>query len=581
MRTPSRRQTALAVAVCAAALFYVFPHYPALNNPNENVRVYMTAAIVEEGRYEIDGMRARWGWVNDAACVERGGDAPASPCVTPRAAPGRSRHYYSVKAPGTSLLGVPFYAAYRAYAGDSFDREEALWALRAGATILPLLLFFAFFHRFLHQTIERAPLADLGFYSVTLGSVLLGYGYLFASHATSAAAAFSAFGLLELARRRGGASLRASFVAGVCAAGASFFEYPAFIASALLCLFALWALRPRRRLLPFALGAALPTLAMMHFQWRAFDNPLSPGHLFVENAAFRALHEQGLFGSSGFHADAALRLLVDLRLGLLTTSPLFVLAPAGLLLLVWRRPSRAGGVVAAAICLLTYLMICTMVMWDGGWAIGPRYLVLTLPFLGWASVVALDRGARRWPRSMLALGLGCLGGGLLVSGLLSMYYPHLPPEISRPLSQLFPTLLAQDFAPHNAANLLGLYGTLSMLPMAVLGAGVWLAIARRGRLGWAAGVGALLLSGALVFPRARLPVPAHDPSLRMRTFICEHWSPAGHDRPTRLRDRLLAEGPAGSAEEWRQLADAYEATGRADLARAARRASEAAAARGQ
>src|SRR5687767_7718645 len=88
----SRRHSLIAVALCACAYLYVFPYQWRLNNPNENVRFYMTAALVEEGRYEIDGMRKRWGWVNDAAI--HGG------------------HVYSVKAPGASLLAVPGYALY-------------------------------------------------------------------------------------------------------------------------------------------------------------------------------------------------------------------------------------------------------------------------------------------------------------------------------------------------------------------------------------------------------------------------------------------------------------------------------------
>src|SRR5688572_3424829 len=95
------------------ASLYVFPYYLRINNPNENVRLQMTAAIVDDGTYRIDDVRRRWGWTNDAAVYEG--------------------HYYSVKAPGTSLLGVPVYWAYRTVcdlAGAEVDRVTALWLLR-------------------------------------------------------------------------------------------------------------------------------------------------------------------------------------------------------------------------------------------------------------------------------------------------------------------------------------------------------------------------------------------------------------------------------------------------------------------
>ena len=89
---PSRRRTLAALALCAFAYLYVFPYQPRINNPNENVRLYMTAALAEQGTYVIDDYRARWGWVNDCAV--------------------RDGHAYSVKAPATSFLGVPAYWLY-------------------------------------------------------------------------------------------------------------------------------------------------------------------------------------------------------------------------------------------------------------------------------------------------------------------------------------------------------------------------------------------------------------------------------------------------------------------------------------
>ena len=152
MADPSKRHSLLATALCAFAYLYVFPYQERINNPNENVRLYMTAAIVEEGRYEIDGLRARWGWVNDAATHDG--------------------HVYSVKAPGTSLLAVPAYAAYlfggRAF-GHAFDRTEALWVCRVFASVLPMLVFFYFMHRFLRRRGHHPLLLDAAFFSVALG----------------------------------------------------------------------------------------------------------------------------------------------------------------------------------------------------------------------------------------------------------------------------------------------------------------------------------------------------------------------------------------------------------------------------
>ena len=75
-------QTAAATGLVAFVLLYVFPCFPTLNNPNENVRFYMTASLVEDGTYAIDAVRALWGRVNDGACVDLAPDGARSPCTT-------------------------------------------------------------------------------------------------------------------------------------------------------------------------------------------------------------------------------------------------------------------------------------------------------------------------------------------------------------------------------------------------------------------------------------------------------------------------------------------------------------------
>jgi hypothetical protein len=543
-----------AVGLCAAALLYVFPHFPRINNPNENVRLYMTAAMVEEGSYSINGIRKRWGWVNDAAVRE-----------------GR---YYSVKAPGTSLLGVPAYAAYHWIAGDDLDRTTALWLVRFTATILPTLLFLFFFHRWLGARTGHAVVRDTVFLSVALGSFLLGHTFLFASHTPSAAAGFGAFMLLYDARHRGRIGNGLAFLAGLLAAGCTLLEYPAIFLSILLCTYALVALRPWQRLAPFAAGALIPTLAMMHFQWRAFGDPLSPGHRLVENPAFRRNHEEGIFGATEFHPEAAWSLLFDFRLGLLVLTPILVLALPGFVRLVMRRSERLDAWVAILICTSLYVFICFMNIWDGGWAIGPRYLAPVVPFMAWGALAGLDAVARVAPRVAGALGVGCAAAALVAAGAPSIYYPHLPPELDWPLAHLIGLLIRHDYAPLNVGNLLGWHGSASMVPILLLalfavGWTVWTWRRPTDRalvLGTAVGIAALLLT-----PHLRAPSP--DPKTqRAIAFITRTWHPEGHDRTARMSSALQA-SPDPSTDGYRRLADLYQAEGRRREARATTRPS--------
>lgn len=548
---PTRRRTLAALALCAAAYLYVFPYQPRINNPNENARFYMTAAIAEKGTYVIDELRARWGWVNDCAIYE-----------------GRA---YSVKAPGTSFLGVPAYAAYywgSRWIGAELDRDAALWLCRVTGSILPWLVFLFFFHRWLGRHTSSALVRDAVFVSIALGSCLYGYGMLFMSHTLSAASAFAAFMLLFDARHAGRSRFGHAFWAGIFTAGVTVFEYPGVLASLALSAYALVALRPKR-LVPFAIGGLVPTLLMMHFQWACFGSPFRPGHLYVESDAFRAGHEQGFYGAVGLQWDALYGLLIHPGAGLFPLTPILVFGVIGLAMIALRRGLRIDGAVASAIVLATTFAIGCMNNWRGGWTIGPRYLVVLYPFLAWGAVVALEPLSRRAPRTAGVIAIALTGVALALSGVTSAYYPHYPAEIDRPLTQVVRVLIDHGYAPSSAANLFGVYGGASMIPLALIFAASLAWIAWTMRRTWERAlvlVGGAAVAIALIWPLGLDPRPDEREVRAAVALITRTWHPAGHDEAAELARSLEDDDASG----YRRLAELYDAEGRDGEARAAR-----------
>ncbi len=157
------------------------PYYEHLNNPNENVRVWATRAIVEHHVLNVDEVSREWGYVNDKA--------------------KNAWHVYSGKAPGATFLGTPVlwvHTKLRALMGwaPPGKRQATFW-LRLVAVKLPLAVFFFFFARYVERA-TRSPLArDLLVVALGLGTLMYPYGNLFVGHALAAAAAFSAFMLLD------------------------------------------------------------------------------------------------------------------------------------------------------------------------------------------------------------------------------------------------------------------------------------------------------------------------------------------------------------------------------------------------
>lgn len=562
---PSRGRRVVVLCLLTFALLYPFPHHEQLNNPNENVRVYMTAAIAELGTYQIDELRKRWGWVNDAAVY--GG------------------HVYSVKAPGTSLLAVPgWFVMHRVgkVIGAQPGRGAALWMCRVTATILPMLLFFWWLYGWLGGQTRSPLLRDAIFFAIALGSLLYGYSLLFVSHALAAACAFAAFGLIEQVRRGRLATGRRALLIGLLAASTTLFEYPGAIASAVLVVWAMWELRRPRAIGWLLLGVLIPALLVLHFHWCAFDNPFMPGHLHVETKAFRALHERGLFGIEKVNFDAAFALLFDPAFGLFPLTPILLAGVPGFAWLLLTRGRRVPGLAAFLLVVVTWLVVSSLSNWRGGWTLGPRYLAWTVPFVGWAALAGLDALHRRLPTTSEALALGGLAVALLASGLPSAWYPHLPEAIDRPLPQLFLPALAGGFTPNTAGDLLGLGGTVAALPMAALAALVLIFVASHPGVGAAAGKsvgrkrlwrtgGAAVVATLALHPLFWTPTRTLGQTTQARSavaFVLEHWSPAGQDRASILA-AALKRGEVTGEPAWQELSDLYTAQRRHAKARAA------------
>jgi len=275
---PSRARTALSVALLAVLYLWIFPYHAAVNNPNENVRVYMTVAVVDDGTFAINRIEQLWGYTNDKAIRE-----------------GR---LYSSKAPGTSYLGVPFYWALTKISGRStrpqppaltaaptapgtpaarpaappaprpepLDRTRVTYFLRLFTNVFPALLFAWFWHRFLGARTRSATLREAVFFSTMVGSSLFAYSEVFTGHAHNAFCFAAALMALTTVRARDADpgtsrySLGLLFLAGLFGAGVTMFEYPAATASAAVALWiAALAAERRRHLLPLA--AALLGLA--------------------------------------------------------------------------------------------------------------------------------------------------------------------------------------------------------------------------------------------------------------------------------------------------------------------------------
>jgi hypothetical protein len=453
----------------AAAYLYVFPYFPKIHSANELPRVYLVKAIALERTFAIDRGVRRWGATADVSPWEG--------------------HHYSNKAPGSSMLVAPVYAAVHAVAGEPSLRAT-MWLCRVVAGVLPMLAFLVLLDRFLARWADEAA-RRLVLVAYALGSMAMTYSILYISHQLAAVCVGAAWILaLDVAART--RRLRAMAAAGFLAGAGILIEYQAAFALPPLAAHVVWKLRglPRRELGRAlgvaALAAAVPIAVLLAYHAACFGHPLRTG--YDASQTFAEYHQQGFLGITELRLAAFRGSTIAPDNGLVALAPWWLLAiPGGVVL--WRRRERDVVLACGAVAAVFLLFISSINFWRGGWSLGPRYITVMLPFLlplvaaAVAAAAAAVSPRRRW--LLLGGAAGAIAVGVIIYVAAAATFPHWPDRYRAPLYEVTFRLLADGLAAPSLGTWLGLPGAVAALPYFALAAGLLgAAIVRAG--GWRA-----------------------------------------------------------------------------------------------
>jgi len=449
---------------------YFFPRWA---DWNQNSRLNLVMAIVDQRTLYIDAYYDGYTATGDYAEYEG--------------------HIYSTKAPGSAFLGVPVYWAFQKIAGGGVARR-ALGFLRTNEAIGSTLTVGG--SGLLPEKLHSAlALSVVTFFTVSIPSALLGVVlYRFAGHfvcsrttriwvalvhglATSAfpyAASFYGhqivavllFAAFYLAFLIGRGRLKPLFALGIglMLGYAVITEYPAALIAGAVFLY-LYHRLPRKRWIGLtALGGMLPGLLWMIYNYAIFHRPIAFGYQHAP--LFRDVNTTGFFSLVYPQPEALWGITFSSYRGLLFLCPVLLLALPGFYYFF-----RKGGLRAEfAVCLYSvvafFLFNSSSVMWDGGFAIGPRYLVPMLPFMVLPIIFFINvHGSRPWIKGLVAL--------LTIWSLLFVWAETIggqsfPDWTLNPLIDYsLPNLKNGDIA-RNIGTVLGLPGWLSLLPLLTL-----------------------------------------------------------------------------------------------------------------
>lgn len=497
------------------ALGSAFPYFEATRNANERPRLLQGMALVDEDSWAIDGPAAR--------------GLDPGPDVARSAVDGR---LYPNKPPATSLVAAAAYRLARALPADDAPltlRTYTWWARILGG-LLPTVLLCAWLLRRFAPRVGMAPAAG-AVLLYALGTPANAHAHLLYGHQLAAALLAVGTGLLIDATAARHPSRPRAALGGLLAGSAVAVEYGAVFAA--LPLGVLLLARLRRPggaavLLPGLLGALLPVALLGAYHHAVFGSPWSTGYHHVTNAEFAAKHGEGLLGLGLPRWEAFHTHVLSADGGLLWWAPPVVLALYGLVQLSLQpepEPERTEARVHLGLLLL-YVLVVSSLSFDGGWRVGPRYLVVVLPSLvpGLAHALSQLRTNAIGMAVLAALGTYAVAVNALAANL----WPHLDlTNVHQPVAEVLLPLWEHDRTPYGILR--ALTGR-SELTLVVAGSVVslWVVLAAMAEGGYRMAAG-FVLGGALglgLVQATRLWEP-HPRGPANLAYIERIWEPKG------------------------------------------------------
>jgi hypothetical protein len=241
-------------------------------------------------------------------------------------------------------------------------------------------------------------------------------------------------------------------------------EYPAVLIAAGIGIYAMWLYRSTRPVLWLFLGALIPIGMLIAYDLAIFGSIVPEGYAYSVN--YQSLHNQGIISITYPHLTALWGITFSEYRGLFFLSPILLLAIGGTVIW-WRgKKYRPEWFLTMWAAISFFLFNGSSVMWEGGYSVGPRYVLPMLPFL------ALGMGVA-WGK-LTTCRIGKVFCALLTTWSLAAIWletvsgQSFPDWTPNPLfNYSLPKFLEGDIA-RNLGMAIGMRGVLSLVPLLLI-----------------------------------------------------------------------------------------------------------------
>lgn len=338
---------------------------------NGNSRLGLIRAVVERGTLQIDAFHDAPGWTTGDKAFFNG-------------------HYYSDKAIGASLLGLPVYfglhqVGFMLHLPLAPETSKHVLTTAVMATSFTVMGLAAYS---IARRISRNPWKSLlATLTLCFGTMLWPYSAVFYGHLPAACFLILTFAILmRLGSDEEADMSRLWFYAGLAAGMAFLSDYTSALILAGLGAYGVHVLRAHdiggkiRTAWPAIPGLLIPLALLFAYNVAIFGRPLEFGYAYEVEEKFQEIMGVGIMGIRLPALGAAYHISLDPKFGLFWLSPVLLLAPVGFVQALRADDHRAESLLSAYAFASMFLMNASHVGWWAGSTFGPRYLLPALPF---------------------------------------------------------------------------------------------------------------------------------------------------------------------------------------------------------
>jgi hypothetical protein len=245
-------------------------------------------------------------------------------------------------------------------------------------------------------------------------------------------------------------------------------EYPSILIVAILCVYIIYYLYKSRAILRMGwlfLSSTVLALGLFAYNTIVFGGPLVIGYDY--STLWQTQHHTGFMSLTMPHWSAVWGITFSPFRGLLFYSPVLLLSLIGLF--YWWRSKKFLPELLVVFCgfVSIFLFNSASIMWWGGFAVGPRYLLPALPFIAVPAVFTIINW-KNFPLAKIIYTVLALWSLIATWGLTIAGQSYPSDTISNPLLEYaWPNWMDGNIA-RNLGTILKFKGIWSLVPLLLI-----------------------------------------------------------------------------------------------------------------